>query len=143
MDEQLGALAGVDAVRDVLVVVVIEVAGAEAERGTTGVQVVEVVVSVGDGQVALILGAVGVGVTDEGGLPVVVEESVSDGDEVSGMGDIEKTVVVILVVVTVRREVEVVDPDVGGLKKPLVYDKSMDYRALTFWMAMASPPTTF
>lgn len=91
----------------------------------------------------LVLRAVRVGVANKRGLPVVVKESVSDGDEVGGVGDIEKTVIVILVVVTVGREIEVVDPDVLRLKKPLVCDKSMGYRALTFWMAMASPPTTF
>jgi hypothetical protein len=95
------------------------VAGTEAERGAAGVQVVQVVVGVGDGQVALVLGAVGVGVADEGGLPVIMEEGVGDGDVVGGVGDVEETVVVVLVVVTVGREVEVVDPDVLGLNSLL------------------------
>lgn len=119
LNEDLSALAGVDAVGDVLVVVVVEVAGTEAERGTAGVQVVQVVVGVGDSQVALVLGAVGVGVADEGGLPMVVEEGVGDGDVVGGVGNIEEAVVVVLVVVTVGREVEVVDPDVLGLNSLL------------------------
>ena len=119
LNEDLSALAGVDAVGDVLVVVVVEVAGTEAEGGTAGVQVVQVVVGVGDSQVALVLGAVGVGVADEGGLPMVVEEGVGDGDVVGGVGNIEEAVVVVLVVVTVGREVEVVDPDVLGLNSLL------------------------
>ena len=91
-------------------------AGAEAERGTARVEVVQVVVGVGDGQVALILGLVGVGVADERGLPVVVEEGVGDGNEVSGVGDVKETIVVVLVVITVGGEVEVVDPDILGLQ---------------------------
>lgn len=65
---------------------------------------------------ALVLGLVGVGVADERGLPVVVEEGVGDSDEVSGVGDVKKTIVVVLVVVTVGGEVEVVDPDILRLR---------------------------
>lgn len=74
---------------------------------------------------ALVLGPVGVGVADEGGLPVVVEEGVGDGDEVSGVGDVEKTIVVVLVVVTVGRKVEVINPDVLGLDIMLVQDSEV------------------
>lgn len=87
-------------------------AGAEAERGAARVEVGEVVGGVGDGQVALVFGAVGVGVPDERRFPVVVQVGVGDGDEVSGVGDVEKAVVVVLVMVAVGGEVEVVDPDV-------------------------------
>jgi hypothetical protein len=73
-----------------------------------------VVVVLGDAEVAGILGAVGVGVADERGLPVVVDVAVGDGDEVSGVGEVNQSIVVVLVVVTVGREVDVVDPDVGG-----------------------------
>jgi hypothetical protein len=58
-------------------------------------------------------------VADKGGLPVIMEEGVGDGDVVGGVGDVEETVVVVLVVVTVGREVEVVDPDVLGLNSLL------------------------
>lgn len=73
------------------------------------------VVVVGHAEVALVLRLVVVGVTDERGLPVIVELGVRDGDEVSGVGQIEKTVVVVLVVVAIGREIEVVQPNVGGL----------------------------
>jgi hypothetical protein len=91
------------------------VSRAEAERGTARVQVVEVVVSVGHGQMALVLGLVGVRVPDQGGFPVVVQEGVGHGDEVGGVRDVEQAVVVVLVMVAVGGEVEVVDPDVLGL----------------------------
>ena len=48
LDEELGAVAGVDAVADAEVVVVEDVAGAEAEGGAAGVEVLEEVVGVGD-----------------------------------------------------------------------------------------------
>lgn len=67
---------------------------------------------VGDGEMASVLGTVAVGSTDEGSLPVVVEVVVGDGDEVTGMGDIEETVVVVFVVIHVRRKVIVVNPDI-------------------------------
>jgi hypothetical protein len=70
--------------------------------------------------VALVLGGVGVRVADERGLVVVVEESVGDGDEVGGVGDVKEAVVVVLSVVQVGREVEVVDPNVLGLQRLLV-----------------------
>lgn len=70
LDEQLGTLAGVNAVGDGLVVIVVDVAGAEAEAGAAAVDIGEVVVVVGDGQVALVLGAVVVGVSDERALPL-------------------------------------------------------------------------
>lgn len=115
LNKQLRALASVDTIGNAIVVVVEEVASAEAERGTARVQVVEVVVSVGHGQMALVLGLVGVGVPDQGGFPVVVQEGVGHGDEVGGVRDVEEAVVVVLVVVAVGGEVEVVDPDVLGL----------------------------
>lgn len=46
---------------------------------------------------------------------MVVEEAVGDGNEVSRMCYVEKTIIIILVMVEIRREVDVVDPDVGGL----------------------------
>ena len=114
LDEELSALAGVDTIADVLVVVVVEVAGAEAERGAARVDVLPVVVVVGDGEVALVFAAVAVRVADERALPVVVHEAVGDGDIVGGVGYVEETVVVVFVVVEVRGEVYMVDPDVLG-----------------------------
>lgn len=89
LDQQLGAETGVDAVGDVLVVAVVDVAGAEAERGSARVDVVPVVVGVGDAEVALVLVAVAVGVADQRGLVVVVDEGVGDGDEVGGVGQLD------------------------------------------------------
>lgn len=63
-------------------------ASTEAERGTAGVDVVPVVVGIGDGQVAAVLVLVAVGVADQGGLPVVVDEGVGDGDVVGSVGDL-------------------------------------------------------
>jgi hypothetical protein len=114
LDEELGTLARVDAIGDVLVVVVVEVASSEAERRATRVDVEPVVVVVGDGQVALVFAAVAVRVADQRALPVVVHEAVGDGDVVSGVCNVEETVVVVLVVVEVGGEVDVVNPDVLG-----------------------------
>lgn len=95
---------------------VVDVAGTEAERRTTRVDVGEIVVGIGDDQVAGVLVGVGVAVADEGGLPVVVQVGVGDGDVVRTVGDIKQTIVVVLVVVTVRGQIQVVEPDVvGGL----------------------------
>jgi hypothetical protein len=46
------------------------VRGSEADRGQARVAVLEVVVVVGDAELALVLGSVAVGVTDEGNLPL-------------------------------------------------------------------------
>lgn len=107
-------MAGVDAVAALGEVGVVDVAGSEADAGGARVDVVPVVVVLGHAEVAGVLGAVGVGVADEGGLPVVVDVGVGDGDEVGGVGEVDQSVVVVLVVVKVGGEVDVVDPDVGG-----------------------------
>jgi hypothetical protein len=86
LNKKLGALAGVDAVGDVQVVVVVDVASTEAEGRTTRVDVVPVVVVLGDAQVTGVLIAVAVRVTDQGGLPVVVDEGVGHSDEVGSVG---------------------------------------------------------
>lgn len=101
LNKQLRALASIDTIGNAIVVVVEEVASAEAERGTARVEVLEVVVGIGDGQMALVLSAVGVGVADQRCLPVVVQEGVGNGNEVGSVGNIQKTIIVVLVVVTV------------------------------------------
>lgn len=88
-------------------------ASSETEARSTRVDVAPVVVGVGDDQVASVLVAVAVGVADQTGLPVVVEVGVGDGDVVRTVGHITETIVVVLVVVHVGRQVAVVDPDVG------------------------------
>lgn len=52
---------------------VVDVAGAESYRWTARPDILPVVVGIGDAQVAAVLIAVVLAVTDEGGLPVVVE----------------------------------------------------------------------
>ena len=51
---------------------------------------------------------------DEGSLPVVVEVGVGNGDIVNSVSNIEKTIIVVLVVVLVGAQVEVVNPDITG-----------------------------
>jgi hypothetical protein len=46
---------------------------------------------------------------------VVVEVAVRDGDVVAGVGDVQQAVVVVLAHVKVTADVEVIEPDVGGL----------------------------
>lgn len=87
-------------------------AGSKAEGWATRVDVGPVVVGVRDNQVALVLVTVVVGVADQRALPVVVEVGVGDRHIVRAMGDIEQTIIVVLVVVPVRGQVCVVDPDV-------------------------------
>lgn len=88
LDQKLGTLAGVDAVGNVLVVAVVDVASTETEGRTARVDVVPVVVVLGDVQVTGVLIAVAVGVSDQGGLPVVVDEGVRDSDEVGSVGNL-------------------------------------------------------
>lgn len=88
LNQKLGALAGVDAVGNVLVVAVVDVASTETEGRTARVDVVPVVVVLGDVQVTGVLIAVAVGVSDQGGLPVVVDEGVRDSDEVGSVGNL-------------------------------------------------------
>lgn len=108
-------------------------AGAEAERGSTAVEVLEVcrgekvlavlfthrrlgasrtVVGIGDGEMAGILITVGVAVADQRGLPVVMDVTVGDGDPVAAVCHVDETIVVVLVVILVTGHIDVVDPDV-------------------------------
>lgn len=63
-------------------------ARAEAEGRSTRVDVRPVVVGVGDAQVAGVFFFVAVAVPDEGGLPVVVDVAVADGDIVGSVGEL-------------------------------------------------------
>lgn len=60
--------------------------GAEADRGRARADVKPVVVRVGDAEVVGVLGGVGVGVPDEGGFPVVVEEGAGWEGGLAGVG---------------------------------------------------------
>lgn len=98
LDEDVGSLAGVDAVRDAQKVVVIYVTGSEAEGWAAGVDVEEIVVGVGHAEMSFVLASIGVGVADQGCLPVVVEEAVGDGDEITSVGHVKKSVVIVFIV---------------------------------------------
>lgn len=115
LNKNVSAHAGVHASdTDGQVVVVVDVDSAESDGGGTGVDVVPVVVSIGDVELALVLAGVAVRVSDKGRLVVVVEEGVGDGNPVRAVVDVKETIVVVLAVVLVRRQVAVVNPDVGG-----------------------------
>lgn len=92
---------------------VVDVSSTETNRRATGVNVLPVVVGIGDAEMSLIFGGVGVGVTDEGCLPVVVDEGVGESDVVRSVSHIEETIIVVFVVVSVGGEINVVNPDVG------------------------------
>lgn len=93
---------------------VVEVSSTETNRRTTGVDVFPVVVGIGDTEMSGIFSRVGVGVTDEGCLPVVVDVRVGEGDVVSSVGHVEESIIVVFVVVSVGGEINVINPDVGG-----------------------------
>lgn len=76
-NKSLGAHAGVHSALTTVEVGVVDVGGTEAEEGHARLNVGPEVVGVGDVELALVLGAVAVGVADEGGLEVVVEVGVA------------------------------------------------------------------
>jgi hypothetical protein len=67
-----------------------DVGGAEADEGHAAVDVLEVVVGVGDVQLAGVLGGVAVAVADERGLVVVVEVGVAAGKKKKESADIAR-----------------------------------------------------
>lgn len=89
LDKDLGTVTSVDAVADVIEVAVVDVASSEAERWGAGVDVVPVVVVLGNVEVTGVLGTVVVGVADQRGLPVVVNIGVGHRDVVSCVGDLK------------------------------------------------------
>jgi hypothetical protein len=66
-------------------------------------------------ELSRVLVFVAVAVSDERSLPVIVDKGVRDGDVVRAALEVNETVVVVLVVVTVTGDVDVVDPDVVGV----------------------------
>lgn len=85
-NQQLSTFAGIHAIGNIEEVAVVDVASAEAERGSARVDVVPVVVVLGDVQVASVLTAVAVRVSDQGSLVVVVDEGVGHSNVVGSMG---------------------------------------------------------
>ena len=69
-------------------------------------------VGVGDSEVASVLVGVGVTVADESSFKVIMDVAIGESDIVTTMGNIKETIVVVLVVIQVAREVDVVNPDV-------------------------------
>ena len=130
LDQHLRTQASVNGVTDFFEVAVVDVAGSEAEGWRARVDVVPEVVVLGNAEVALVFVSVAVRVADQRCLPVVVEEGVGDGDKVRGVGElsclllairfglthrftyINETVIVVLIMVTVGRDVTVVNPDI-------------------------------
>jgi hypothetical protein len=53
--------------------------------------------------------------TNERSLTVIVDVAIGDGDIVSSMSEIGQTIIVILIVASVGRHIDMIDPDVGGL----------------------------
>lgn len=88
--------------------------GTKADRRKTGVDVGEIVVVVGHMEVAGIFVGVAIRVADQRALPVIVELGPRDGHIVTGVCDVQQTIVGVLVASeTDSGEVAVVDPDVG------------------------------
>lgn len=87
---------------------------AETQQRHAAVDVLPVVVSVGDAQLALVFAAVVIAVADERGLEVVVEVRVADGQVVRAVAEVCQAVVVVFARGQVGAEIEVVQPDVGG-----------------------------
>ena len=91
-NEELRALAGINAIAVVIEDVVVKVTVAKAERGRARVEVHPTVECVRHRD-CLVLRSVAVRVADEGRLPVVVQVRVRDRDAGGAVGDIEEAVV--------------------------------------------------
>jgi hypothetical protein len=113
LDKHLSAHARVDSRRTSIKDRVENVPSAEAEQRHAAVDVLPVVVSVCDAQLALVLGAVAVAVPDERGFEVIVEVRVADGQVIRSMAEVCQTVVVVFARNLVRAQVKVVEPDVS------------------------------
>lgn len=88
---------------------------AKPEAWSTAINIQPVLIRIRDMQMPTILGAVIVGMSDEGCFEVVVQLAVADGDSFAGMRDVEEAVVEVFVMRHVGGDVAVVNPDVGGL----------------------------
>jgi hypothetical protein len=75
-------------------VVVVNVSFTETEGGSTGVQVLPVVVGICDPQVGILI-TIAVRVSNKRRLVVVVEVGVGDGNTRGSVGDIQKTIVAV------------------------------------------------
>lgn len=89
-NKDLSTIAGVDPIVHGIEVAVVEVASAEADRWCAGVDVFPVVVVLSDAEMSGILGSVAITVSDEIGLPVVVNVGVRDSDIISSMSELKR-----------------------------------------------------
>lgn len=94
LNEDLGTVASVDSVADGVEVAVVDVTGTEADGRSAGVDVVPVVVVLGNVEVTCVLVAVVVRVADQRGLPVIVDVGVGHGDVVRCMGDLKSVSII-------------------------------------------------
>lgn len=99
LNKDLSTLAGIDAIRHVLKEVVDDVTGSETERWGTRVEIPPVVVGICYCEMALVFGTVAVRMTNERALEMVMHESVGDGDEIAGVGNVQEAVVEVLLTV--------------------------------------------
>lgn len=74
----------------------------EADRRSARVDVIPVVVVVGDAEMSGVFGTVGVRVAYQRCLPVVVEEGVGNRDVVCGVSEVDQAIIIIFIVVSVR-----------------------------------------
>lgn len=95
LNKDLSTVASVDTIVDIKEVAVVDVASTETDGRGAGVDVVPVVVGIGDSQVSGVFITVVVGVSDEGGLPVVVQEGVGHGNVVGSVGELVKMVAIV------------------------------------------------
>jgi hypothetical protein len=82
----------------------------EAERGSARVEVLPFVERIGHLD-RLVLALVAVRVSDQRAFPVVVQVRVGDGRSINSVSDIEKTIIVVLVVSLVRPDLNRVNPN--------------------------------
>lgn len=90
----------------------------EPERWSSGIDGVEVVLVVGNSQVASIFGAIVVGVAHQRSFVVIMEVGVGDSYVVDSMGDIKQAIIVILAVIHVRGKITVINPDALSILNP-------------------------
>jgi hypothetical protein len=116
LHKRLSAHASVNSRRTGIKHRVENVRSAEAKQRLAAVDVLPVIISVSDVQFAFVLGAVAIAVAHKGGLEMVVEVRVADGQVIRAMAEIRQTIVVVFARSLIRAQVQVVEPNVcGGL----------------------------
>lgn len=88
---------------------------AKSETRAARINVLEVISNESDGKMAGILAAVIVGMSNQNRLVVIVNIAVGDSDPVRAVGHVNESIVVVLAVSLVGRNVNVVNPNVLGV----------------------------